>query len=35
MQIEINTFIQKNLNLKTIHLIDPNKIELEIDKYLV
>ena len=25
----------KNLNLKTIHLVDPNKIELEIDKYLV
>jgi len=25
----------KKLNLKTIHLVDPNKIELEIDKYLV
>ena len=25
----------KNLNLKTIHLVDPNKIELEIDKFLV
>ena len=25
----------KNLNFKTIHLVDPNKIELEIDKYLV
>ena len=25
----------KDLNLKTIHLVDPNKIELEIDKYLV
>jgi 2-haloacid dehalogenase len=25
----------KNLNLKTIHLVDPNRIELEIDKFLV
>ena len=25
----------KKLNLKTIHLVDPDKIELEIDKYLV
>ena len=25
----------KKLKLKTIHLVDPNKIELEIDKYLV
>ena len=24
----------KNLNLKTIHLVDPNKIELEIDKFI-
>jgi HAD superfamily hydrolase (TIGR01509 family) len=25
----------KKLKLKTIHLVDPNKIELEIDKFLV
>ena len=25
----------KNLNLKTIHLVDPNRIELDIDKFLV
>ena len=25
----------KKLNLKTIHLVDPNIIELEIDKFLV
>jgi len=24
----------KNLNLQTIHLADPNKIELEIDKFI-
>ena len=24
----------KNLNLQTIHLVDPNKIELEIDKFI-
>ena len=25
----------KKLHLKTIHLIDPNKIEAEIDKFLI
>ena len=29
-----NIEVAKNLNLKTIHLVDPNKIELEIDKFI-
>ena len=30
-----NVEAAKNLNIKTIHLIDPNKIELEVDKFLI
>ena len=33
-QILENIEAAKNLNLQTIHLEDPNKIELEIDKFI-